>query len=239
MPSSINLDNGGEFFNIFLDADGNLNFKANDLDGRGNTRVSINDESGTVFIGGSGRFGAIQLLDPNGAFVTFLGPNAAVNVTKSRLFLGGGGGLSGEIGLFNAQSANTIDMQGSNGTIRCTDLTTTSDVRLKKGIAPLLNALDKVLAMRGVRYQSKQEDSPKEAFGEDSQIGFIAQEMETVCPEIVSTDAEGYKSISYSRLIPVLVEAIKEQQQLIQRQASALQEAVEKIARIETAMDAS
>jgi hypothetical protein len=42
--------------------------------------------------------------------------------------------------------------------------------------------------------------------------------------------------MNYSRLTPILVEAIKEQQQLIQRQASALQEAVEKIARIETAM---
>ena len=60
--------------------------------------------------------------------------------------------------------------------------------------------------------------------------------METVCPEIVSTDSEGYKSLNYSRLTPILVEAIKEQQKLIQRQASAFQEAVERIAWIETAM---
>jgi Chaperone of endosialidase len=99
-----------------------------------------------------------------------------------------------------------------------------------------LNALDKVLAMRGVRYQRKQEDSPKRAFSAESQIGFIGQEMESICPEIVSTDSEGYKSLNYTRLTPILVEAIKEQQQFIQRQAAALGEAFEKIARIEIAM---
>jgi hypothetical protein len=90
--------------------------------------------------------------------------------------------------------------------------------------------------MRGVRYQSKQEESSKEAISEESQIGFIGQEMESVCPEIVSTDSDGYKSVSYTRLAPILVEAIKEQQQFIQRQAVALGEALDKIVRIEIAV---
>lgn len=125
-------------------------------------------------------------------------------------------------------------MNGSSGNIVCNNLTQRSDLRLKKKIAPLLNALNKVLAMRGVRYERKQENSQHKDCGVDSQIGFIGQEMETVCPELVSTDSEGYKSLNYSRLTPILVEA--KQQQLIQRQASALQEAVEKMARIEIAM---
>lgn len=60
--------------------------------------------------------------------------------------------------------------------------------------------------------------------------------MESACPEIVSTDTEGYKSINYTRLTPILVGAIKEQQQFIQRQAVALEDALQKIARIETIM---
>lgn len=240
MPNNIQLDNGEERFTIFLNAQGRLNFIANSgTDPQvGDTRLSIDDDDSHLRIGGpgqsasSGRDGAVQLLSASNVGTVFIGTDGTVALA----LLGGLGGFSGAVRLENSQSATTIDMNGSTGNIVCTDLRETSDLRLKKGIAPLLNALDKVLAMRGVRYQSKQEDSPKKEFGEDFQIGFIGQEIETVCPEIVSTDSEGYKSLNYSRLTPILVEAIKEQQQLIQRQASALQEAVEKIARIETAM---
>ncbi len=47
----------------------------------------------------------------------------------------------------------------------------------------------------------------------DKQIGLIAQEVEKVFPELVSTDSEGYKSIAYGKLTAVLIEAIKELQQ--------------------------
>ena len=53
-------------------------------------------------------------------------------------------------------------------------------------------------------------------FGEEIQFGFIAQEFEEVIPELVKTDKDGYKSIDYVKLTPVLVEAIKEQQQQIE-----------------------
>jgi hypothetical protein len=43
------------------------------------------------------------------------------------------------------------------------------------------------------------------------QLGFIAQEVEEVVPEMVHTDSEGFKSVAYSRLLPVVVEAMKEQ----------------------------
>ena len=42
------------------------------------------------------------------------------------------------------------------------------------------------------------------------QVGFIAQEVEKVLPEVVSTDSEGYKSVSYDKFSAVLVEAVKE-----------------------------
>jgi hypothetical protein len=54
------------------------------------------------------------------------------------------------------------------------------------------------------------------------QMGFIAQEVESVLPMVVDTDAEGYKSVQYSKLVPLLVEAIKQQQALILKQQSAL-----------------
>jgi uncharacterized protein YlxW (UPF0749 family) len=48
------------------------------------------------------------------------------------------------------------------------------------------------------------------------QIGFIAQEVEAVLPDLVSTDTEGYKSVKYANVTAVLVEAVKEQQTQIE-----------------------
>lgn len=48
-------------------------------------------------------------------------------------------------------------------------------------------------------------------------MGFIAQDVEEVLPEIVETDSEGYKSINYTEIIPVMVEALKKQQQMIDK----------------------
>jgi chaperonin cofactor prefoldin len=50
----------------------------------------------------------------------------------------------------------------------------------------------------------------KRIISQDRQIGFLAQEIEKTFPEMVLTDAKGYKSVDYARLTPVLVEAIKE-----------------------------
>ncbi len=238
MTQSVNFQNGVELFNISLDAQGNLNFNANDIDGGGQRRLSIIDDSGTLNVGGSGQFGALQLTSPTGVNTIFIGGNQQQDAI---VLLGGGGtgAFNGLMRLGSSAGGNaTIELRGSNGSIRCVDLTETSDVRLKKGVAPLLNALDRVIALRGVRYQWKHENYSGPESGEGSKIGFIGQEVASVCPELVATDAEGYVSLSYSRLTAVLVEAIKEQQQLIQQQASALVEVLQRIARIETALEA-
>jgi hypothetical protein len=80
-----------------------------------------------------------------------------------------------------------------------------SDVRLKKNISDLKDSLKKILKIRGVSFNFKtQTDS------EQKQIGFIAQEIEKEFPEVVVTDNEGYKSISYGNISAVLVNAVKE-----------------------------
>ena len=87
-----------------------------------------------------------------------------------------------------------------------------SDVRFKTAVQTLSHALDRVLRLRGVTYQWKPElhRDPR------PQIGFIAQEVEAVLPELVSTDEQGFKSVAYANAVPVLVEAIKEQQQQLE-----------------------
>ena len=51
---------------------------------------------------------------------------------------------------------------------------------------------------------------PEKHFVSTKQVGFIAQDLEKIYPEMVITDKDGYKSVDYSRLTPVLVEAMKE-----------------------------
>ena len=85
-----------------------------------------------------------------------------------------------------------------------------SDVRLKQNINPIYDALSKVTQMRGVTYNWRTEEFPERNFEKDMQFGLIAQELEKVIPELVTTDGDGYKAIEYSHLVPVLIEAIKE-----------------------------
>nr|WP_236049424.1 tail fiber domain-containing protein [Hymenobacter negativus] len=72
------------------------------------------------------------------------------------------------------------------------------------------------MKLRGVTYYWRRAEFPAKQFEARRQLGFIAQEIEPFYPEMVSTDADGYKSVDYSRLTPVLVEALKEQQQQIE-----------------------
>lgn len=86
-----------------------------------------------------------------------------------------------------------------------------SDGRFKKDIVTVDRALEKVLKLRGVYYTYK--DTAR--WGAGRQIGFIAQEVEKVVPEVVSDGAE-YKSVNYQYLTALLAEAMKDQQNQIE-----------------------
>ncbi len=321
MSEVVNFENNGRFFNIHLGLNGDLSFLANDLDGGGNFRMAIIDESGVVTIGGGGSSGALQMRGPGNENTIFLGVSGTdasvvlggsgltgrirlfdssgretvdLNREPGRFDLGGvgndgnlflqddtgttnvhldggvgrlrldtpGGGLraelaaddAGRLQLFNSSGVTvdlrgdagqlelggngedgrleiknaagdiTINCDGSTGNIEADGMVQRSDGRLKTNVTPLSNALDSVLALRGVRYQRKQVTAPAAAAtGDGQRIGFVGQEVESVCPELVATDAEGYKAVDYSRMTAVLVEAVKEQQQLIREQAAALE----------------
>ncbi|MDD2823554.1 MAG: MerR family transcriptional regulator [Candidatus Daviesbacteria bacterium] len=77
-----------------------------------------------------------------------------------------------------------------------------SDSRLKENVASISGALDKVLALNGVSFDWISN-------GQKS-LGFVAQEVEGILPEVVSTGIDGYKSINYSAITPIIIEALKE-----------------------------
>ncbi len=84
-----------------------------------------------------------------------------------------------------------------------------SDARYKTHVQTLPGALDTVLALRGVGYDWDRQKWPDKGFAEGRQVGFLAQELETVLPQLVHTDKEGYKSVNYASVAPILVEAVK------------------------------
>ncbi len=126
-----------------------------------------------------------------------------------------------------------------SGKVKSTGINETSDQRLKKNISEIDNALDKVTSMRGVTYDWRRDEFPEKNFSEGMQYGLIAQELEQIVPELVSTDNNGWKSIEYSHIVPLLIEAIKEQQQTIdhlqgnEARIAALEASIEKLLRKE------
>lgn len=94
-----------------------------------------------------------------------------------------------------------------------------SDQRAKINVIELESSLDKVLSLRGVSFDWNAEVVPTLAKEQDRQIGLIAQEVEEVLPEVVSTEkVEGQelKSVRYENIVALLIEGMKEQQQQIE-----------------------
>ena len=83
--------------------------------------------------------------------------------------------------------------------------------------------LQKILNMNGVNYRWKTEEFSDHNFPEGRHYGVIAQEIEKVLPEIVIED-DGEKAVAYTEIIPVLIEAMKEQQSQIDNQQAEIEE---------------
>ncbi len=102
------------------------------------------------------------------------------------------------------------------GAVHATSFPTSSDMRFKEDIQPIDNALEKVLALKGVYF--KWNDLHRDVLKRDNtvnrQIGLVAQQVREVLPEVVSEwadqGAEDYLAVDYSRLTAVTIEAIKE-----------------------------
>ena len=117
-----------------------------------------------------------------------------------------------------------------NGDIIANSIAGSSDIRFKQNVRPVVNALDKIKALRGVYFNWNQKSFPEKEFGAQDELGFIAQEVEKVVPEIVTKDKtqEAYRSVKYDKLVALLVEAIKEQQ----KQIDSLNSKIEKLIKI-------
>jgi hypothetical protein len=87
----------------------------------------------------------------------------------------------------------------------------TSDKRLKDNIKPIQNACEKINKIGGYEFDW----NDKQELYEGHDVGVIAQEIEAVLPEVVETREDGYKAVDYKKIVPLLIQAIKEQQKQI------------------------
>lgn len=109
-----------------------------------------------------------------------------------------------------------------------------SDSRFKQNVTRIepQKAAQMISELEGVAYSYRQQAFPDKKFSSGRELGFLAQDVERVVPEVVTQDADGFKYVAYARLMPVVVEAVKYQQQQAdncESDVERLREEVEKL----------
>jgi hypothetical protein len=119
---------------------------------------------------------------------------------------------SGNVGIGTNTITSGYKLQVNGKAIAVGGTWDPSDQRFKKNIVKIEGALEKVMKMNGKSYEFRTDEFKAFNFNSGKNFGLIAQELINVLPETVHLDSiSGYYSVNYSAIIPVLIEAIKEQ----------------------------
>jgi hypothetical protein len=180
------------------------------------------------------------LTNETGTGNVFIGKSAGLNETNSnRLYIDNSntdspliwGNFSWRELVINGNyshnmSNRTFFVNGSAG--GTTGWFNDSDERLKRNIESIPDALQKVRQLRGVNF----EWIDTESYDSGRQMGFVAQEAVQVIPEVVSGE-DGHYAMQYGPITALLVEAVKEQQGIIESQQVQIKELITRIAALE------
>lgn len=110
-----------------------------------------------------------------------------------------------------------------NGNIWAGGTTYASDERFKQNITAISSPLQKLMQLNGVEYEMKVGSFQKNNFQKGRQMGLLAQNVEKVVPEAVN-EIDGYKGVDYARLMPLLIESVKEQNKTIEELKKEIEE---------------
>ena len=199
------LTNGGELGIGLTDPQARLHIAYNsDVTPMGGGTVIIGDVNGDNIA-----------MDSNEIMARDNGSTALLHIQREGgdLWINNSTGLvvkdSKDVGIGTSSPQHKLDVRGNIG-----NNTTLhhSDIRWKKNIASLSKSLSKVMQLRGVAFEWRHDEYAEMNFPNGQQIGLIAQEVEKVVPEVVSTNDDGYQSVAYTKLVPLLIEAVKDLQ---------------------------
>jgi hypothetical protein len=161
-------------------------------------------------------FGDMKIIKDGGAeLIVGMAPHALGNIKITH---------NGNDGTISSSKGNLTLVPGTegivhvNGTLSAVSCGTCSDIRYKNNICPLYDPFTKIMNLNGVSFNYNYNSFPDKNFPKEKQIGFIAQDVEKVVPEIILTDEKGFKTVDYSKLTVLLVEALKTQQKMIENQ---------------------
>jgi hypothetical protein len=112
-----------------------------------------------------------------------------------------------------------------------------SDLRLKRDVRTLESEAEKLYQLRGVKYYWRTDVHPVKVFDHELNFGVVAQEVEKLYPNLVSTDNQGYKMVNYMALVPLLIENQRRQYEQIQQLQTKLSEMEKRLIRLEQLME--
>ena len=149
-------------------------------------------------------------VDPNDYGGYYYADGNYTGSTPGVAFVVGNGDIDSATGNAGGNPSNAFIVNYDGSATLSGELTVDSDARLKANITSLGNTLSKLLLIDGKSYTLKSDESVEK-------IGLLAQEIQKIFPELVkqSGDDEGTLSVNYQGLIPILINAIKEQQEQI------------------------
>jgi hypothetical protein len=185
----------------------------------GGTGITTAPTSGTLLIGTSAGAYSSATLTGTANRVTVTNSSGGITLSGPQDLASSSNVQFGSLGIGTAAS-------GTAGEIRATHQITSyySDERLKENIQEISGALEKVMTLRGVTYQPNA-IAEKLGYKKQNEVGVLAQDVEKVLPEAVkpapfdimlfenteiSRSGQNYKTVQYEKLVPLLIEAIKE-----------------------------
>ncbi len=119
--------------------------------------------------------------------------------------------MQGKLKINHSIGLGTVNPSNTQGRIDASNdivAYSTSDIRVKDNIKSIDKALDKVNSIQGIEFDWVEKEEVHGNSGHD--IGVIAQEIEKILPDVVTTRDNGYKAVKYEKIVPLLIEAIKD-----------------------------
>jgi len=180
----------------------------------GSSQVSLGSASGNIALATqtTGDYVASLVASTGVTITNNSGENATPSIAIGQAVATSSNVQFNSLGVGMAASATAGRIDASGDVVAFS----TSDINFKENITPIQSPIEKIKMISGNTYDWKADMKEFHGF-EGNDVGVIAQEIEAVLPQLVTTRETGYKAVKYDKLVALLIEGIKEQQTQIEK----------------------